>query len=203
MRKILGQRYSDPDAGLAHGDGGQPDDIFQAAVDIDKYHLRGVGPGEIKDPFDYRVDFVRGQFELADNLFHQGDVLGQQRFGLAQLLQGIKIRGDAGKRVSDLMRHARGDSAQRGHLVTIQQQPFQLFGMGDIHQVDQDGLLALVDEAVGPAIEPAILLIPLAGSLGQNPDVVRLLVGAGADIQFVGELRHSLEDVYFQLVKNA
>lgn len=36
----------------------------------------------------------------------------------------------------------------------------------------------------------------------QNPDIVRTLVGVGADIQFVGELRHSLEDVYLQLVKN-
>jgi ABC-2 type transport system ATP-binding protein len=36
-----------------------------------------------------------------------------------------------------------------------------------------------------------------------NPEIVRVLVAAGADIQFVGELRHSLEDVYLQLVKNA
>jgi ABC-2 type transport system ATP-binding protein len=36
-----------------------------------------------------------------------------------------------------------------------------------------------------------------------NPEIIRALVGAGADIQFVGELRHSLEDVYLQLVKNA
>jgi len=36
-----------------------------------------------------------------------------------------------------------------------------------------------------------------------NPAIVRALVNAGADIQFVGELRHSLEDVYLQLVKNA
>jgi ABC-2 type transport system ATP-binding protein len=35
-----------------------------------------------------------------------------------------------------------------------------------------------------------------------NPEVVRSLVKAGADIQFVGELRHSLEDVYLQLVKS-
>ena len=33
-----------------------------------------------------------------------------------------------------------------------------------------------------------------------NPTLVRLLVEAGADIQFVGELRHSLEDVYLSLV---
>jgi ABC-2 type transport system ATP-binding protein len=37
----------------------------------------------------------------------------------------------------------------------------------------------------------------------RNPDIVRLLVNAGADIRFVGELRHSLEDVYFQLMKYA
>jgi len=36
-----------------------------------------------------------------------------------------------------------------------------------------------------------------------NPDIIRLLVNGGANIQFVGELRHSLEDVYLQLVKNA
>lgn len=36
-----------------------------------------------------------------------------------------------------------------------------------------------------------------------NPDIVRALVAAGADIRFVGELRHSLEDVYLQLVKTA
>jgi ABC-2 type transport system ATP-binding protein len=37
----------------------------------------------------------------------------------------------------------------------------------------------------------------------RNPDLIRVLVKAGADIQFVGELRHSLEDVYLQLVKSA
>ncbi len=34
----------------------------------------------------------------------------------------------------------------------------------------------------------------------QNPIIVRRLVGAGADVQFVGELRHSLEDVYLRLI---
>ena len=33
-----------------------------------------------------------------------------------------------------------------------------------------------------------------------NPDIIRAMVAAGADIQFVGELRHSLEDIYLQLV---
>ncbi len=36
-----------------------------------------------------------------------------------------------------------------------------------------------------------------------NPEIVRLLVGMGADVQFVGELKHSLEDVYLQLVERA
>jgi ABC-2 type transport system ATP-binding protein len=34
-----------------------------------------------------------------------------------------------------------------------------------------------------------------------NPEIVRLLVSAGADIQFVGELRTSLEDVYLHLIQ--
>ena len=36
-----------------------------------------------------------------------------------------------------------------------------------------------------------------------NPQVIRYLVNAGAEIQYVGELRRSLEDVYLQLVRNA
>jgi ABC-2 type transport system ATP-binding protein len=36
-----------------------------------------------------------------------------------------------------------------------------------------------------------------------NPELIRILVGEGADVQFVGELRRSLEDVYLQLVQNA
>jgi ABC-2 type transport system ATP-binding protein len=47
------------------------------------------------------------------------------------------------------------------------------------------------------------LVVTLDEPEHRNPDVVRTLVKAGADIQFVGELRHSLEDVYLQLVKDA
>jgi ABC-2 type transport system ATP-binding protein len=47
------------------------------------------------------------------------------------------------------------------------------------------------------------LIVNLEDPEGHNPEIIRVLVGAGADIQFVGELRHSLEDVYLQLVKNA
>ena len=47
------------------------------------------------------------------------------------------------------------------------------------------------------------ILVTLDDPENRNPDILRLLVGAGADVQFVGELRHSLEEVYLQLVKNA
>ncbi len=47
------------------------------------------------------------------------------------------------------------------------------------------------------------LLVSLEDPEIHNPEIIRTLVGAGADIQFVGELRHSLEDVYLELVKNA
>jgi ABC-2 type transport system ATP-binding protein len=47
------------------------------------------------------------------------------------------------------------------------------------------------------------LLVTLDDPEAHNPDIVRLLTGAGADVQFVGELRHSLEDVYLQLVRSA
>jgi ABC-2 type transport system ATP-binding protein len=45
------------------------------------------------------------------------------------------------------------------------------------------------------------LLVTLDDPEGQNPDLVRALVEAGAEIQFVGELRRTLEDVYMRLVR--
>ena len=47
------------------------------------------------------------------------------------------------------------------------------------------------------------LVVTLDNPETRNPEIVRTLVEAGADVQFVGELRHSLEEVYLQLVKNA
>jgi ABC-2 type transport system ATP-binding protein len=46
------------------------------------------------------------------------------------------------------------------------------------------------------------LVIALDDPESHNPEIIRLLVQAGANIQFVGELRHSLEDVYLQLIKD-
>jgi ABC-2 type transport system ATP-binding protein len=47
------------------------------------------------------------------------------------------------------------------------------------------------------------LVVNLEDPEAHNPDLIRELVRAGADVMFVGELRHSLEDVYLQLMKNA
>lgn len=44
------------------------------------------------------------------------------------------------------------------------------------------------------------LVVALEEPEEHNPTLIRILVEAGADIQFVGELRHSLEDIYLQLV---
>ena len=44
------------------------------------------------------------------------------------------------------------------------------------------------------------LVVGLDDPEGNNPQLIRSLVDAGADIQFVGELRRTLEDVYLRLV---
>jgi ABC-2 type transport system ATP-binding protein len=44
------------------------------------------------------------------------------------------------------------------------------------------------------------LVVTLENPEEQNPAIVRCLVEAGAQIQFVGELRHSLEDIYLQMI---
>ncbi len=44
------------------------------------------------------------------------------------------------------------------------------------------------------------LLVALDDPDTHNPELIRLLVNAGVNIRFVGELRHSLEDVYLQLI---
>jgi len=45
------------------------------------------------------------------------------------------------------------------------------------------------------------LVVELGDPEEHNPEIVRALVETGADIQFVGEVRQRLEDVYLKLVK--
>jgi len=56
-------------------------------------------------------------------------------------------------------------------------------GVLDVQRVDQKLVLAMDD--------PERL----------NPQIIRTLVERGADLQFVGELRHSLEDIYLQTIE--
>jgi ABC-2 type transport system ATP-binding protein len=44
------------------------------------------------------------------------------------------------------------------------------------------------------------LVISLDDLEKQNPIIVERIVGAGGQVQFVNELRHSLEDIYFELI---
>ena len=46
------------------------------------------------------------------------------------------------------------------------------------------------------------LIIGLSDPAAQNPAIVQALVSQGAQIQFVNELKHSLEDVYLSLMQN-
>jgi ABC-2 type transport system ATP-binding protein len=46
------------------------------------------------------------------------------------------------------------------------------------------------------------LVITLDNPAEQNPAIINALVGQGAQIQFVNELKHSLEDVYLSLIQN-
>ncbi len=44
------------------------------------------------------------------------------------------------------------------------------------------------------------IVVSLEDPEEDNPEIIRQLVSSGANIQFVGEIRHSLEDIYLQLV---
>lgn len=58
-----------------------------------------------------------------------------------------------------------------------------LDGIKDVQAVDQKLVVGMDDPEV------------------MNPQIIRLLVGSGADILFVGELRHSLEEIYMQTMR--
>ena len=46
------------------------------------------------------------------------------------------------------------------------------------------------------------LIVSLDNPEEQNPAIIRKLVDMKADIQFVGELRHSLEDIYLEMINS-
>ena len=79
-----------------------------------------------------------------------------------------------------------------------------------------DRVVVIHLSAASPAYEKAVSKQPFVRSVEikenklvvglddpemNNPELIRVLVDAGADIQFVGELRRSLEEIYLRLVK--
>jgi ABC-2 type transport system ATP-binding protein len=46
------------------------------------------------------------------------------------------------------------------------------------------------------------IVVDLEDPVTQNPVIVRKLVECAADVQFVGEMRHSLEEVYLKLINS-
>ena len=50
-------------------------------------------------------------------------------------------------------------------------------------------------------VEEGKLVLSLQNPEEQNPTLVKAIVGAGGEIQFIGEVRHSLEEVYLTLVQ--
>jgi ABC-2 type transport system ATP-binding protein len=77
-----------------------------------------------------------------------------------------------------------------------------VFHLGSLDETLVSKVCALPYVQEARAIENR-LVVTLDNPETRNPEIVRMLVGAGAEVQFVGELRHSLEEVYLQLVKNA
>jgi ABC-2 type transport system ATP-binding protein len=87
--------------------------------------------------------------------------------------------------------------------VNLRRQVFGRKVVFHLHQADQK----LVDKIENhPDITEARLVdgkivATINDPEAHNPELIRLMVAEGAEIQFVGELRRSLEDVYLQLVK--
>ena len=89
--------------------------------------------------------------------------------------------------------------------VNLRRQVFGRKVVFHLLQADQDLVGKLVNH---PSVSEARLVdqkivATINDPEGNNPELVRLLVNEGAGVQFVGELRRSLEDVYLELVKEA
>lgn len=84
----------------------------------------------------------------------------------------------------------------------------RLFGRSVVFHLHQPGAsLQGIVEALPYVVEARLveskLVVTVEDPESHNPEIIRTLVNAGADILFVGELRRSLEDVYLQLVRSA
>jgi ABC-2 type transport system ATP-binding protein len=81
----------------------------------------------------------------------------------------------------------------------------KLYGRAVVFHLKQDGTTFQDSITTLPFVQSVQtmdnkIIVQLDEPEEHNPDLVRHLVEVGADIQFVGELRRSLEDVYLQLM---
>ena len=76
-----------------------------------------------------------------------------------------------------------------------------VFHLAQLDPAWVEGVRALPFVKDAQAVEGK-LVVGLDDPEAGNPQILRYLVQAGADVQFVGEIRHSLEDVYLQLLGN-
>jgi len=89
--------------------------------------------------------------------------------------------------------------------VNLRRQVFGRKVVFHLLQADQD----LADKLEShPSVTEARLVdqkivLTITDPEANNPELIRMLVNEGADVQFVGELRRSLEDVYLELVKES
>jgi ABC-2 type transport system ATP-binding protein len=98
-----------------------------------------------------------------------------------------------------------------GHLLALDapaQLRRRLFGRQVVFHLAQDSssMVGVLQDLPGVSSVEAIdnkLVVSVEDPESQNPTLVKALVNSGAEIQFVGELRRRLEDVYLELMGNA
>lgn len=81
----------------------------------------------------------------------------------------------------------------------------QLYGRQVVIHLAGDAQLYATSAGEAPGVRSCQvvdnkLLLNLDEPERDNPEIIRRLVAGGAKIQFVGELRHTLEDIYLQLL---
>jgi len=76
-----------------------------------------------------------------------------------------------------------------------------LAGVQEVECVDQK-LVVLAGVQEVECVDQK-LVVALENPERINPQIIRILVEEGADLQFVGELRHSLEDIYLQAMNDS
>jgi ABC-2 type transport system ATP-binding protein len=89
--------------------------------------------------------------------------------------------------------HLASDGAPASEAGTLDQLAAVVAALPGVQHVQP--LLAAGDDAQR-------LVVSLDDPAARNPAIVRALVQQGAEVQFVNEMKHSLEDVYLSLIRN-